>query len=152
MRRRNDIIHNVTADLRRFPKALLHMGLGAAAVIFLAACEKPAFMTPKATVYDGAWVGSFQMTSGTRECKLKRGGIRLRVEGGELDGRTRVARRNAPFNGFIDEAGQLQKGFVKAPEFRKNDVEVVGQFGDRDAEGTWKSRDCKGSWELRKVR
>lgn len=122
-----------------------------AALMLMGGCKTPSLFTPKATVYDGAWVGRFQMTVGTRECTMKRGGVRATVEGGEILGRARIASFSAPMTGFVDEAGQLRDGHVKG-EFKKNNAEVIGTFGERKAEGTWKAKHCRGTWELTKVR
>lgn len=127
-------------------------GVSLLAFLSISGCQAAGkLLSSGSTAYDGAWVGLFQMSVGTKECTIKRGGVRVKIAGGDVSGFARFASRNAPFSGVVEENGKIEYGFVKG-EFAKNNAEVVGQFSEKDAEGTWKSKHCQGTWNLRKVR
>jgi hypothetical protein len=131
-------------------------GLAAAvlAATLLGGCRDLAVLeafTPTATKYDGAWIGEMSVGLRQQECTLTRAGMRVRVEGGKLDGTARFASGIGEITGLIGEDGALRYADMRS-QFAKNDAEFEGTFGDREASGTWANKVCRGQWVLRKAR
>lgn len=124
------------------------------AVSLLAACQSlgvAQVFTPTATEYDGAWIGDMAVTFRKPECRITRGGLRVKIEGGKMDGVARFTSNASEVSGLIAEDGSLKYAFLRG-RFEKDDVDLIGTFGEREATGTWANELCRGEWTLRKAR
>lgn len=132
--------------------ALLLLGLVA---LGLSACDSvPSASTlfaQPSSIYDGAWVGRMSVGIQTPKCTTRRGGIRISVTGGRIDGIVRSDGETSRLSGVIEEDGSLVGGKMAADNARF-DVEFVGNFTEKSASGTWKNQYCTGEWELSKAR
>ncbi|NMM44297.1 hypothetical protein HH303_07395 [Rhodospirillaceae bacterium KN72] len=120
----------------------------------LAACDSVAgvsMFTPKSTAYDGVWVGQLTVGLKTDKCYVSRGGVRLRIVGGRLNGVVRFQEGEGDISGVLDDKGVVQ--LVKVNNsYDGTDVALEGQFGESTASGTWNNGFCTGDWELKKAR
>ncbi len=107
--------------------------------------------TPTTTEFDGAWIG--EMSLGLREesCRLSRGGIRIRVDGGQITGQARFDRVNGDVVGVIGADGVISFATFTG-EWTRDDVSIEGVFGENEATGTWGNDVCHGEWVLRRAR
>ena len=127
--------------------------LSIVAVLLLAGCSgrSAQFFSAGSPDYDGAWVGQFQVSVRTVECKIERGGLRARISGGQIQGTARFrGSRNLAFSGVVEEGGNLKGGLVQVKLDRN--IEIVGTFAEKTAKGTWSNKECQGSWNLRKIK
>ena len=120
----------------------------------LAACDSVAgvsMFTPKSTAYDGVWIGQLTVGLKTDKCYVSRGGVRVRVVGGRLNGVVRFQEGEGDISGVLDEQGVVQ--LVKVNNsYDGTDIALEGQFGGSAASGTWNNGVCTGDWELKKAR
>ncbi|MDW3207142.1 MAG: hypothetical protein R8L07_16505 [Alphaproteobacteria bacterium] len=128
--------------------------LGLAGLLALSACDSvqgARLFTPTSTKYDGAWIGL--MTLGLRqpECRLRRGGLRIRIEGGQMKGQARFDTTAGEFEGVVDEDGTIRYATLTG-QYAKDDVEFTGTFGEDSAKGVWQNKVCRGEWSLKKAR
>ena len=125
-----------------------------AAALALAGCvgERIVFGagSPK---YDGAWVGQFSLSVRTEGCRLTRGGLRVTIAEGTLDGKLRQPDRLARFSGVVTEDGTLDGAYIPG-EYDSEDADLTGRFDAEAgrADGTWQSEYCRGRWNLRRIR
>lgn len=108
------------------------------------------FATPS-SVFDGAWVGRLSVGIQTPKCNVRRAGIRINVEGGRINGIARSDGKTYVVEGVIEDDGALVGGTMSA-ETSRNDVELIGTFGEKKASGTWTNQYCNGAWEVSKAR
>ena len=129
--------------------------LMAGAVLLIAAgCDRldgVQLFTPTSTAYDGAWIGDLSVTFRQEECRLSRGGVRLVVEGGRIEGAVRMNNYTARVMGLVQEDGTVRSGTIRGIP-GVDEVEFTGTFGETSASGTWEQRRCRGVWDLRKSR
>lgn len=128
--------------------------LGLAGLLALSACDSvqgARLFTPTSTKYDGAWIGL--MTLGLRqpECRLRRGGLRIRIDGGQMEGQARFDTTAGEFEGVVDEDGTIRYATLTG-QYAKDDVEFTGTFGEDSAKGVWQNKVCRGEWSLKKAR
>ncbi|MEQ8831651.1 MAG: hypothetical protein RLW87_17745 [Alphaproteobacteria bacterium] len=128
--------------------------LGLVGLLALSACDTvqgAKLFTPTSTKYDGAWIGL--MTLGLRqpECRLRRGGLRVRVEGGRMEGVARFDTTEGEFEGVVDQDGSIRYATLTG-QYAKDDVEFTGTFGENTAKGIWQNKVCRGEWEMKKAR
>lgn len=124
------------------------------AISLLAACQSlgvAQVFTPTSTSYDGTWIGDMSVSFRTTECRITRGGLRVKIDGGKMSGLARFTANASEVNGLIAEDGSLKFGFLRG-RFEKDDVELEGNFDEREASGTWANKVCRGQWKLRKAR
>jgi len=138
----------LTARLRGLLLPLTLVG----ATLALGACSDAILAIRGASpAYDGAWVGQFNLSTRTRACNLTRGGIRLTIENGVIDGKVRQPEQTLLMAGYVQKDGTLEGGRTIA-SFETDNTELIGTFTEREAEGRWTSKLCNGSWNLRKIR
>lgn len=106
--------------------------------------------TPESTVYDGAWVGTMNIAVRERTCRLTRGGLRVRIEGGRMSGIARFDTTQGRFTGVVAEDGTVRA--TLDGEYAKDDVRFDGTLEEQSGAGTWRNEVCSGEWELRKAR
>ncbi|MBP5856811.1 hypothetical protein KAJ83_07310 [Marivibrio halodurans] len=130
----------------------------AAASLSLAACAALTGCTgalksfgSTSEAFDGAWVGQMNVVSRTRTCIMTRGGIRLTIDGGYMQGNVRQSGGNRRIEGLVQEDGTLSSTTIDA-EFDKDTASLTGRFEEMEAEGHWTSEECDGTWSLRKIR
>lgn len=138
------------SDRRTFGLATL----GLIGLLALSACDTvqgAKLFTPTSTQYDGAWIGL--MTLGLRqpECRLRRGGLRIRIDGGQMQGQARFDTTAGEFEGVVDKDGSIRYATLTG-QYAKDDVEFSGTFSEDTAEGTWQNKVCRGEWTLKKAR
>ena len=107
--------------------------------------------TPETTEFDGAWIGELTIGIRTESCRLSRGGMRVRVEGGEISGQARFDRLSGEVFGVIDADGTIQYATFTGL-WARDDVTLEGVFGATEATGAWGNEDCSGEWVLRRAR
>lgn len=120
----------------------------------LAACDTPtgASLLNEATdAYDGAWIGVMTVGYRLQECRLTRGGLRVRIKDGEMIGQIRFATAAGDIVGLLAKDGTIAYAKLTG-QYAKDDIEFVGTFVDKIARGTWSNKVCNGEWELRKAR
>lgn len=120
----------------------------------LAACDSVTgakMFNKSTTAYDGAWIGVMTVGYRLQECRLTRGGLRVRIVDGQMDGQARFATTAGEITGLVTEDGTLAWAGLRG-QYEKDDVEFVGQFSEQTAEGTWSNKVCNGEWSLRKAR
>jgi len=98
-----------------------------------------------------AWIGDLSVTFRQEECRLSRGGVRVVVEGGRIEGAVRMNNYTARVMGLVQEDGAVRSGTVRGIP-GADEVEFTGTFGETSASGTWEQRRCRGVWDLRKSR
>lgn len=124
------------------------------ALVALSACDTvqgARLFTPESSEFDGAWIGRMSVGFHLAECRLQRGGLRVRIEGGRMEGQARFSTTEGEFTGVVDEDGEVRYATLRG-QYAKDDVEFIGTFTETEATGTWSSKVCNGEWELRKAR
>ena len=120
----------------------------------VAACDSVAgvsMFTPKSTAYDGVWVGQLTVGLKTDKCYVSRGGLRVRVSDGRLNGVVRFSQGEGDITGVLDDEGVIQ--LVKLNNtYDSKDITLEGRFDETTASGTWQNDFCTGDWELKKAR
>jgi hypothetical protein len=135
--------------MMRLPRFLMPFGL----LALLAACDSVTgarMFTPESTVYDGAWVGTMNVAIREQSCRLTRGGLRVRIEGGRMDGIARFQVTQGDFTGVVGEDGAVRAEL--RGRYAKDDVQFTGTLGEQTGAGEWRNEVCGGEWELRKAR
>jgi|GEM_PF-959912 len=107
--------------------------------------------TPETSEFDGAWIGELSVGFRTESCRLTRGGMRVRVEGGQISGQARFDRSSGTLVGVINDDGTIQFAAFTGV-WARDDVTLEGSFGNVEATGTWGNEDCNGEWVLRRAR
>lgn len=128
--------------------------LAVSALVALSACDTvqgARLFTPESTEFDGAWIGRMSIGIHLAECRLQRGGLRVRIDGGRMEGQARFSTTEGEFSGVVDENGEVRYATLRGT-YAKDDVEFIGTFTETNASGTWSSKVCHGEWELRKAR
>lgn len=135
--------------LRRPLRAAI-LGLAALA---LTGCAGGSFGFRGSPEYDGAWVGQFSVSMRTTECRLTRGGLRVRIDQGTLDGKLRQSDGMRRFSGVVVADGTLEDTYIRG-QYDVEDAQLTGRFDAEagTAEGDWQSERCHGRWELRRIR
>lgn len=124
------------------------------AVTALCACDTVTGATlfnKTTSAYDGAWVGTMTVGYRLAECRLTRGGLRIRIDGGEMEGQARFELTAGEVKGVVAEDGTIAYASLRG-QYAKDDVEFQGKFSEKTAEGTWANKVCNGKWELSKAR
>ncbi|MAO93064.1 MAG: hypothetical protein CMM81_16185 [Rhodospirillales bacterium] len=123
----------------------------AMALIGLAACDATRLFTPTSTEFDGAWVGQLSVSLRTEDCYIARGGLRVKVENGQLYGELRLPLGRGNFTGTVAEDGTVA-GIKLTGVQGATDAEFTGTFQKNTAQGEWTHKYCRGEWELKKLR
>ncbi|MDF1749857.1 MAG: hypothetical protein P1V34_13380 [Alphaproteobacteria bacterium] len=121
------------------------------AMVALAACDATRLFTPTSTEFDGAWVGQLSVSLRQPECAITRGGLRVKVENGQIYGDVRLAVRRGTFTGVVAEDGTIAGVKLQGVQGAV-DAEFTGTFLKNTASGEWTQKYCRGEWELKKLR
>ena len=134
------------------PRLTAVFAIGIAAMAALPACtEAVRAIRGSSSAFDGAWVGQLNVVTRTRSCTTTRGGIRVTIDGGVIDGTVRQGDSTPVFQGLILESGELASARIDA-RYDKDTAELSGRFEGDQAEGRWKNKECSGTWSLRQIR
>jgi hypothetical protein len=123
----------------------------AVALFGLAACDATRLFTPTSTEFDGAWVGQLSVSLRTEDCYISRGGLRVKVENGQLYGQVRLTAGRGSFTGTVAKDGTVA-GVKLTGVQGAADAEFTGTFQKNTAQGEWTHKFCRGEWELKKLR
>ncbi len=121
------------------------------ALMGVAACDATRLFTPTSTEFDGAWVGQLSVSLRTADCYIARGGLRVKVENGQLYGDLRLPVGRGSFTGTVAEDGTVA-GVKLTGVQGATDAEFTGTFQKNTAQGEWTHKYCRGEWDLKKLR
>ncbi len=122
----------------------------AVAWLSLAACESGSMFQKEPGPWDGRWAGRLLISAGEPGC-VKRGAVRVEIDGGDLTGTVRGSGTDFGVRGQVLESGELYKGLLT--RHNQPAADLSGQFDVDGFDGRWKDAEgrCRGTVSLRRV-